>query len=53
MVPGFQNEIFFFFANIIGTSKQTKFLFHLHEQAPDQKKHLKVFSYKTNWKTQA
>lgn len=42
-----------FFANIIGTSKQTKFLFHLHEQAPDQKKHLKFFSYKTNWKTQA
>lgn len=32
-----------FFANTIGTSKQTKFSFHLHEQAPDQKKHLKFF----------
>lgn len=41
MMPGFRTKKAFF-ANITGTSKETKFLFHLHEQAPDQKKHLKV-----------
>ena len=51
MMPGFRTKKAFF-ANITGTSKQTKFLFHLHEQAPDQKKHLKVL-LKTNWKTEA
>lgn len=41
MMPGFITKKAFF-ANITETSKQTKFLFHLQEQASDQKVHLKV-----------
>lgn len=41
MMPGFTTKKAFF-ANVTGTSKQTKFLFHLQERASDQKEHLKV-----------